>query len=109
MESSTEYLSLALPMPATAGAYGRSTDEGLQMIGIRRLIIKTAEILMIVLVVLTILGFAIFGAIAGGQTNTIVAVIGLIVGGFVGLVIAAVTASFFFLILEIAENTRRPA
>jgi hypothetical protein len=77
--------------------------EGLQMIGIRRLIIKTAEILMIVLVVLTILGFAIFGAIAGGQTNTIVAVIGLIVGGFVGLVIAAVTASFFFLILEIAE------
>jgi hypothetical protein len=91
-----------------AGAYSRSTGEGLQMIGIRRLIIKTAEILMIVLVVLTILGFAVSGAVAGGQTNAIVAAIGLIVGGFVGLVIAAVTASFFFLILEIAENTRRP-
>ena len=32
------------------------------MIGIRRLIIKTAEMLMIVLVVLTILGFAVSGA-----------------------------------------------
>jgi len=78
------------------------------MIGIRRLIIKTAEILMIVLVVLTILGFAIFGGMVGAQTNGIVAAIGLLIGGFIGLVIAAVTASFFFLMLEIAENTRRP-
>jgi hypothetical protein len=78
------------------------------MLGFRRFIIKTAEIMMVVFVIVTILGSAISGAIGGAnQGGIIVAVIGLIIGAFVGLLIAAVSASFFFLVLEIAENTRR--
>ena len=83
------------------------------MLRIRRLIIKTAEVLMIVLVAITILLFAISGAIffsgAGPDqpTRTFLVVLGLALGGFFGLVISAVVASVFFLILEIAENSRR--
>jgi hypothetical protein len=78
------------------------------MIRIRRLMIKTAEIMMIVLVVVMVISSAISGAAAGGNAGGIIlGFIGLIVGGLLGLVTSAVIASFFFLILEIAENTRR--
>lgn len=78
------------------------------MLGIRRLIIKTAEVMMIVLVVLTILSLAISGTFAGYNAGGgLVAILGLIFGGLIGLVLSAVVASFFFLTLEIAENTRR--
>jgi uncharacterized membrane protein len=74
----------------------------------RRFIIKTAEIMMIVFVIITILASAISGALGGAnQGGIIFAVIGLVVGAFLGLLVSAVAASFFFLVVEIAENTRR--
>jgi hypothetical protein len=78
------------------------------MIGIRRLVIKTAEVLMIVLVILTIVASAITGAAAfGPKGGTVLGLVGAGLGAFVGLISSSIVASVFFLILEIADNTRR--
>lgn len=79
------------------------------MAGFRRFIIKTAEVLMILVVIGMTIAFAISGAASlqfaqGGQFW----IVGFIIGGIAGFAFAAVIAAYFFLLAEIAENTRRP-
>jgi len=77
--------------------------------GFRRFIIQTANALMIVLVILITLASAI--SMAGSlqmMQGGIWGVVGFIVGGVVGFIGSAVFAAYFFLLAEIAENTRKP-
>jgi membrane associated rhomboid family serine protease len=78
------------------------------MDGFRRFIIKTAEVMMLVIVILTTIGFAISGGasaqVAGGGQFWI---LGAVIGALFGFVMAAVLAAYFFLLAEIAQNTRR--
>lgn len=78
------------------------------MNGFRRLIIKTAEVMMVLLVIVTIFSFAASGWMFGVDLGSgiFVQVLCFFVGALIGLAIASVTASMFFLVLEIAENTR---
>ena len=78
------------------------------MAGFRRFIIKTAEVMMVLVVILMTIGFAISFAGSmqmgmGGQYW----VIGLVIGAIVGFIAGSVIAAYFFLLAEIAENTRR--
>ncbi|MGO3930065.1 hypothetical protein [Rhodopseudomonas pseudopalustris] len=73
----------------------------------RRIIIKTAEVMMVLLVIITILATAGLGAISGSETSGALAVAGFVLGGVGGLIVSSIFASSFFLILEIAENTRQ--
>jgi hypothetical protein len=78
------------------------------MAGFRRLIIKTAEVLIIILIVLITVGTAISTAtslhqIGGGEYW----ILGLIAGAVLGFLGAAILAAYFFLLMEIAENTRK--
>ena len=73
-----------------------------------RFIITTAEVMMIIIVVLLTIGSAISGATGmqaslGGQFW----ILGALIGGVGGYVGAAIFAAGFFLLMEIAENTRR--
>jgi len=78
------------------------------MRGIRRLVIKTAEVMMVILVIVTILAGGVVGAASLGPTHgPELRLIGFGLGAFAGLISSATIASFFFLALEIAENTRR--
>jgi hypothetical protein len=79
------------------------------MAGFRRFIIKTAEVLMILVVIGMTIAFAISGATTaqlaqGGQFW----ILGFVIGAIAGFAFAAVIAAYFFLLAEIAENTRRP-
>ena len=71
----------------------------------RQFIIRTAEIFILVLVVLITLWFAVGGA-GYGQLIGVGWLLGLIIGGAVGFVFGCVSAAYFFLLLEIASNTR---
>ena len=78
------------------------------MAGFRRFIIKTAEIMMLLIVIAMTIGFAASGAgsaqlAMGGQWW----IAGLLLGAVGGFVMAAVLAAYFFLLAEVAENTRR--
>ncbi len=78
------------------------------MKGIRRLVIKTAEVMMVIFVVISILAGGIAGVASFSPTHgPEFRLIGLGLGAFAGLISSAIIASFFFLVLEIAENTRR--
>ncbi|MBQ8106919.1 MAG: hypothetical protein IJ127_29105 [Afipia sp.] len=78
------------------------------MKGIRRLVIKTAEVMMVILVIVTILAGGIVGAASFGPTQgPELRLIGFGLGALAGLISSATVASLFFLVLEIAENTRR--
>ncbi len=66
----------------------------------RQFVIKTAEIFVVVVVVLLTLSSAISGLAWSG-------VLGFILGGVFGFVLSAVLAATFFLLQEIAENTAR--
>jgi hypothetical protein len=77
--------------------------------GFRRFIIKTAEILMILVVIGMTVGTGISGSTGmqiafGGQYW----ILGFVLGAIGGFAAAAVIAAYFFLLAEIAENTRRP-
>jgi hypothetical protein len=77
------------------------------MHGFRRFIIKTAEVMMVFIIILSVLGFAVSGAtsaqISFGDQYWIA---GALIGGVIGLIAAAVVAAYLFLLVEIAENTR---
>ena len=92
---------------------------------IRTMFIKTAEIFVLLAAILFILACGLLGfgsaytiaAIATelgvpgsifGQADT-VSTFGLVLGLFVGFLIAAIFSAVFFLLVEIAENTRRTA
>jgi uncharacterized protein YacL len=82
-------------------------ERGRVMGGFRRFIIKTAEIMMLVFVIGLTLGLAIAGAVGGQDQGSAVAILGFIIGGIVGFILASVLAAFFFLLAEIAANTRQ--
>jgi hypothetical protein len=64
--------------------------------------------MMVLLVIITILSCGVVGAASLGPTHGApLGLAGFFLGAFVGLVVSATVASFFFLVLEIAENTRR--
>jgi hypothetical protein len=76
--------------------------------GFRHFIVRTAEVMMFLVVIFMTLGFAISGAgTAHATMGGIGWLIGLLVGGVIGFISAAVIAAYFFLLAEIAENTRR--
>ncbi len=74
--------------------------------GFRRFIIKTAEVMMSLFVVLLTLALAVSSAVAAQDYGSASAIIAFIVGGVLGFIIASVLAAFFFLLAEIAANTR---
>jgi hypothetical protein len=74
--------------------------------GFRRFIIKTAEVMMAVFVVLLTIVFAVSSAIGLQEQGSAYAILGFIVGGIIGFILASVLAAFFFLLAEIAANTR---
>jgi hypothetical protein len=77
--------------------------------GFRRFIIRTADVLMLVLVVLITLASAIsMGGSLQMTLGGIYGVLGFILGAVLGFIGAAIVAAYFFLLAEIAENTRRP-
>ena len=78
------------------------------MAGFRRFIIRIVEVLLVVFVVLLTIASALAGATYGqmlGGGGLSVAL--FLIWGFFGFLSAAVVAAFYFLLTEIAENTRR--
>jgi hypothetical protein len=79
---------------------------GLNMRGFRRFIIKIAEVLTILTMVFLTISFAISGMFwtaLGGYSW----ISGLVLGAISGFAVAALGAAILFLLIEIAENTRR--
>jgi len=77
--------------------------------GFRRFIIRTADVLMLVLVVLITVASAVsMGGSLQMTLGGVYGVLGFILGGVLGFIGAAIVAAYFFLLAEIAENTRRP-
>lgn len=73
----------------------------------RAFIIRTAEIFILVLVVI----FTLMGVFSGWTSGMMTggafgALIGLLIGGGIGFVGGCIAAATFFLLLEIARNTR---
>ena len=79
---------------------------GANMRGFRRFIIRFAEILTILTMAFATISFAISGlfwATMAGYSW----IAGLVLGAISGFALAAVGAAILFLLIEIAENTRR--
>jgi hypothetical protein len=74
--------------------------------GFRRFIIKTAEIMMMLFVIVLTLAFAIAAAVGAQEYGSASAILAFIVGGILGFILSAILAAFFFLLAEIAANTR---
>jgi hypothetical protein len=73
----------------------------------RSFILRTAEAAMVVLVIVATLWSAFAGwAVASTLYGVFVGFLGFILGAASGFLFAAVVASYFFLLAEIAENTR---
>jgi ABC-type transport system involved in multi-copper enzyme maturation permease subunit len=75
--------------------------------GFRRFIINIVEWLLIVFIVLGTIFSAIVGAAAGAQMGGAMPVVMFLIYGFMGFLSTAVLAAFYFLLAEIAANTRR--
>ena len=74
----------------------------------RNFVVKTAEVMMLIIVIILTLAFAISGAGTGAAVlDTVGGILGFIIGGALGFITASVMAAYFFLLAEIAENTRR--
>jgi hypothetical protein len=74
--------------------------------GFRRFIIRTAEVMMILFVIVITVGVAVSAAIGAQEYGSASAILAFIVGGIIGFVGASILAAFFFLLAEIAANTR---
>lgn len=66
----------------------------------KRLIVKSLEVIALVLIVVIVLGAAISGAAAGGF-------IGFLGGLVFGAIMGVLVLGTLFLIMDIADNTRR--
>ena len=77
------------------------------MVGFRRFIIRLVEVLLIVFVVLITVASALAGAAYGQYMGSGMYVVMFLIWGFSGFLSAAVLAAFYFLLTEIAQNTRR--
>jgi hypothetical protein len=77
--------------------------------GFRRFTIRTVDVLMIVIVIGSTIMLAVSGASWGGMAGggAFAVILGFILGAAIGFVSSAVVAAAFFLLLEIAENSRR--
>ena len=75
--------------------------------GFRRFIIRTAEVMMVIFVVLLTIALAVSSAVGAQEYGSASAILAFIVGGVLGFIIASVLAAFFFLLAEIAANTRQ--
>jgi hypothetical protein len=79
------------------------------MAGFRRFIIRIVEVLLIIFVVVSTLFSALSGFAYGQMIGSGgAAVVLFLISGLVGFAFAAVLAAAYFLLAEIAENTRRP-
>jgi hypothetical protein len=76
------------------------------MRGFRRFIIRIAEILTILTMVFATISFAISGVFWAAMSGYSW-IVGLVLGAISGFALAAVGAAILFLLIEIAENTRR--
>ena len=63
--------------------------------------------MMVLFVVLLTLVLAIASAVGAQEYGSASAILAFIVGGILGFIIASVLAAFFFLLAEIASNTRQ--
>jgi hypothetical protein len=76
--------------------------------GFRQFIIRTAEIFVVIVVALMTLGFAVQGYAAGMMAGGGgLGFVTFLLGGLFGFVLSSLLAATFFLLAEIAENTRR--
>jgi hypothetical protein len=76
--------------------------------GFRRFIIGTAEVMMVIFIVLLTLAVAVSSAVGAQEYGSASAILAFIIGGIIGFVGSAILAAFFFLLAEIAANTRPP-
>lgn len=82
---------------------------------VRRFYIRTAEILLLFVCIVFVFWLAIAGAVAAQSYGTTLGWsgplwgIGFALGAFAGFIVSAIFAATFFLLVEIAENTRKMA
>jgi len=77
------------------------------MAGFRRFIINVVEWLLIVFIVLLTVFSALGGALQGHYLGGAMPTVLFLIYGFLGFLSSAMLAAFYFLLAEIAENTRR--
>lgn len=76
----------------------------------RKFILSSLEIMSNIAIFLILLSGIIRGAIGGGITGDVGgAIVGGVVGFFMALVVCVVLFGVIFLLMEIADNTRRTA
>ena len=76
----------------------------------RRFILSSLELLSTIAIFLIILSGVVQGAIGGGTTGNVGgAIVGAVFGFFTALIACVVLFGVVFLLMEIAENTRRTA
>ena len=101
-------IAVAIGIPFTLWSVGRAR--------IRWLVIRIAEVLAIVVILLsTILGglsgafwAAVRSSLLGGPDGVYL-FIGFVIGALSGLILSAITLAFLFVLIDISENTRKTA
>jgi hypothetical protein len=83
-------------------------------VGIRRLIIRTSEVLALLSLVAVTGGAGVLGLLIGyaqsniwGTSHESGLLIGFVLGATTGFIISAVIMAIFFTLIDIAENTRK--
>jgi len=75
--------------------------------GFRRLVIRLVEVLLILFMAVATIASAIAGANYGQFMPGDMSVVMALIGGVSGFISSALLAAFYFLLAEIADNTRR--